>query len=190
MIRAGRNVIRRRIGLKKAIKAVKRKPTRGNISKAQKLLRQNRKGPLKVKVKGHAIKLRPILPRKRKVKKFKEAITSPNYKMHLRKQADALKMKIKDLKLDLHALAQPLKKEWPIEYSLLDPPDESMAKLGKQLLSDLKPFLKPAVEIKEQVLREGRTKLVDAEKVRWKVNDFLDDAKRLPLLPEMYRFIE
>jgi len=189
MKRAALRVLKKKLGLKRALRAVKRRPTRRNIQRAQKLLKRHRRGPVRMRVKQHQIRLRPALPRRKKQKKFEESKQLENYKIHLRKQAQQLKDQIKDLKLDLHALRSPEKKDWKIEYGYLDPPDESMAKLSARLQSDLKPFLKDAKSIKQGDLNNGRTQLVVMEKMRQKVIDKIDDAKRLPLLPEMYRFL-
>jgi len=187
--KAGIRVLKKKLKLEKAIAKVKADPTRENINKAQHLLKKHRRGPLKVKVKGHHIKLRPRFPRKKKQKRFQESSTNPNYKLYLRKQAEAFRDQIKDLKLQIHMFSQPKKKDWKIEYSLLDPPDSSSAKAAKKLLSDLKPFLKDAKSIKQSHLDEGRAALPRMEKLRWKVVDKLNEAKALPLLPEMYRFL-
>jgi len=126
---------------------------------------------------------------KRKLKRKGLKGVDPNVRKLLRAQKIALEKQIKDLKLQIHMFGQKKMKDWPIEYALLDPPDSSSAKAAKKLLSDLKPFLKDAKSIKQKDLEEGRAALPRMEKLRWKIVDFLNEAKALPLLPEMYRFL-
>lgn len=191
MKRAGIRLLRKKLGLATAIEKVKRNPTRANISKAQHLLKKHRAGPRHLQIGGHRIRLKGRSPRPKKQKKFKSAQDDANYQLYLQKQQDSYKRKIANLKLQEHALRnlKNKKKDWPIKYALLDPPDKSQQQFVKRFLSDLKPFLKSAVAVKQGTLNEGRQGLVTMEKLRHAIRDKLDEAKGLPLLPEMYRFL-
>jgi len=176
--------------LKKLIQKVKRKQDRKSISKLQRALLKKKAGSVSVPIKHHKITVHPRRPRRKKVKVHKESPTDKNYLKHLHQAKKRWKAKIKDLKAQIHALSFRGKQDLPIEYSLLDPPDESKAAAAAELLNDFKPFLKDARSIKQADLEEGRENLVTMEKLRWEVRNKLDKARATPLLPEIYRFIE
>jgi len=176
--------------LKKLLAGVSKKQDRRSISKLQAALKRKRAGSVSLPIKHHKITIHPRTPRKKKLKLHKESPTDKNYVAHLKATKAAWRKKIKNLKLQIHALGNKGKRDWPIEYSLLDPPDSSKAAAAAELYVDLKPFLKDAVSIKQDDLREGREGLVTMEKLRWEVLGKINKAKTQPLLPEMYRFIE
>jgi len=150
-------------------------------------------GSVELPIKHHKITIHPRTPRPKKVKIHKPGPTDKNYVKHLQKAKKQWKRKIQHLKQAIHHAATSRlnkKNDWPIEYSTLDPPDAGMAAKAQQLLTDLRPFLKDAVSIKQAELEEGKEGLENMEALRWKVHDMLSDAKETPLLPEMYRFIE
>jgi hypothetical protein len=81
-------------------------------------------------------------------------------------------------------------KDWPVEYSPIDPPDTSMAVFAKDLINDFKPFLREARSVRQADIEDGKNQLVEMERLRWEVRNRLDKAKAEPLLPDIYRFME